>query len=320
MQNLWIDKYRPRHIVDIITDSTTMDKIKQIVKDRDMPNLIITGTPGTGKTSTLTCIARELLGKYMKEYMLELNVSNERGIKLLQDSLKFFCEKKFELNETEKDKYSKHKIIIIDEADGMTKKEIHFINGLIDKYAKTTRFAFTCNNSHDIAENIQSKCIILRYSRMNMEQIAQKLVNICELENVTYDASGIDSLIKIVNGDLRQAINNLQITHLAYGHITEDAVYKLNDIPYPKIIENLFTKCLNKQFIFALQILDELKEKGYSTYDISLNMFNVLREMKNIDEKSRMRYMEEVAKLCIVISKGMSNYLQLTGCIASLCK
>ena len=183
----WIEKYRPKHIDDLLLEENTLVKIKKFIKDKDMPNLIIPGTPGIGKTTTIKCIARELYGPNIEEAVLELNASDDRGIKTVIDIITNFCTKKMDLNDNLKEKkYAEHKIIFLDEADNMTETAQLLINNLMDKYHETTRFAFTCNTSSDILEGIQSRCIIMRFFRLRKDFIEERLKYICEKENVKY--------------------------------------------------------------------------------------------------------------------------------------
>lgn len=114
----WIEKYRPKEVEDLVLEDGTLNKIKKIINDKDMPNIIITGSPGIGKTTTILCIAKKLLGRHFKEGVLELNASDDRGVKTVNESIEYFCKKKLDIS----DKYSRHKIILLDEADNMTKK------------------------------------------------------------------------------------------------------------------------------------------------------------------------------------------------------
>jgi replication factor C subunit 2/4 len=314
----WIEKYRPVKVEDLVLDSGTLNKIKKIVEDKTMPNIIITGVPGIGKTTTILCIAKNLLGKYFKEGVLELNASDERGVKTVQQSIEYFCKKKLDIDK----EYSHHKIILLDEADNMTKKAQQAINNLMEQCHETTRFAFTCNNSTEIIEAIQSRCIIFRYSRINNEQIIERLKKICNIENIPFTDEGLNAIVTTAQGDLRQAINNLQLTFNGYNHIIPENVYRLCDKPHPLIIQNIFIACNKKDIKTALNYLNELSKGGYSSSDISMSMLHTLKNINNniMDEKTKIKYMEEISKACLIISKGLNTPLQLTGCIAALCK
>src|SRR5690606_27236505 len=106
--------------------------------------------------------------------VLELNASDERGIKA-QSSIVDFCKKKLTMNEENGRIYPEHKLVLLDEADNMTKKAQQQINKLMESYGHTTRFAFTCNNSEDIIEAIQSRCIMFRYYKLTGQQIQDRL-------------------------------------------------------------------------------------------------------------------------------------------------
>ena len=325
----WIEKYRPRTIDDLILDKKMLNKIKKIIDEKDMPNIIITGVPGIGKTTTIKCIARGLYGKYVHDAVLELNASDDRGIKV-QDTIMNFCKKKLNLNEdtTEggtktKDKptnlYSDHKLIILDEADNMTAKAQPQINLLMEKYHKTTRFAFTCNSSEDILESIQSRCIILKYMRLTQDQITGRLLQICDIEQVTYETPAIESLAFIAQGDIRAAINNLQKVFIGKGEITNEAVYEICEMPQPVIIKKIFAECKQKNFVGAVEGILNLKNSGFSESDISLSMINVLK-MRDVelDEPTKINFLMAISNTAYVITKGLDNSLQLVACIANM--
>ena len=110
----WLEKYRPREIKDIVGNIETVGRLEVLAHQGNMPNLILSGPPGTGKTTSVLCLARALLGDAYKEGVLELNASDERGIDVVRNRIKAFAQKKVTLPP------GKHKVIILDEADAMT--------------------------------------------------------------------------------------------------------------------------------------------------------------------------------------------------------
>ena len=127
----WIEKYRPTKLKDLILSKTMHDKIKNIIKSGILPNMIFTGSPGMGKTSTVLCIAKKLIGSNYKDYILELNASDNRGLEYINSSVLHFCRKKInELNNVKK-------LIIFDEADNITKKAQNTLANLIEEYRFT---------------------------------------------------------------------------------------------------------------------------------------------------------------------------------------
>jgi replication factor C subunit 2/4 len=107
----WVEKYRPVFLDDIVGNTETIERLKIIAKDGNMPHLIISGMPGIGKTTSILCLARQLLGDAYKEAVLELNASDERGIDVVRNRIKTFAQKKVTLSE------GRQKIVILDEAD-----------------------------------------------------------------------------------------------------------------------------------------------------------------------------------------------------------
>jgi replication factor C subunit 2/4 len=314
----WTEKYRPNCIEDLVIDKYSYEKISRILSEKKMLNIILSGSPGIGKTSTMLFVAKALLGKYYNECVIELNASDERGVKTVQDVIEYFCKKKVDFS----DGIMRHKIVLLDEADNMTKKAQQFISKLMEEYYNTTRFVFTCNNSTDIIETIQSRCVIFRYHKLKQDEIENKLITICDKEKIPHTAEGISVIAKISAGDLRQAINNLQITYNGYINVIPENVYKLCDTPHPVIIEQIFISCYKKDIREALRIFNDLKNKGYSSSDISLSMVETLKNMDKeiIDEKTKIQYLDEVCKTCVAVSKGLNTPLQITGLIAMLCK
>lgn len=312
----WIEKYRPSKLNDIILDDNIYKKIKKIIDDKDMTNLILPGVPGIGKTTTIKCIANELYGKYANEAVLELNASDDRGIKSVQEKIMTFCKKRLDLNE--KGNYSNHKLIFLDEADNMTNKAQRLINNLMEKYHKTTRFVFTCNSSSDIIEGIQSKCIILRFYRISKEQIIYRLEKICEYEKIKIDKSILGVIADISDGDLRMAINNLQLVHRSCNVIDKDNVYKICSKPQPTTIKNIIDNCIKKDLITAKNNIFELKQIGYNESDIILGLIQMLKTDDTIDEHIRIKYLDTVCYYAYVISKGLATDIQLITCISNL--
>ena len=126
---------------------------------------IFQGPPGVGKTTTILCLARILLGDNFKNAVLELNASSERGIDVVRNKIKMFAQQKVTLPR------GRHKIVILDEADSMTDGAQQALRRTMEIYSNTTRFALACNTSEKIIEPIQSRCAMLRFSKLSDSQV-----------------------------------------------------------------------------------------------------------------------------------------------------
>lgn len=334
----WIEKYRPHKINDILLEENVMNEINNMIKNRNIPNMIITGISGIGKTTTLLCIASRLYGKYYKESVLEINASDERGIKFVQDSMTVFCKRKIVYNEKDKDKYANHKLIILDEADNITEKAQNIISKLIDEYNNTTKFVFTSNKSSCIIESIQSKCKILMFSQIKYTSIMKRLAYILNKEEIKYDEEGLFNIAYMSQGDLRHAINLTQLIFNSFGIINIENVNKINELPQFEIIKNLLLDCLNNKLLLSLNKIKELKQKGFTGIDIlssvlnSLIILNIYEKNKNeneknkniknenINEKNKMKIIKITCEYLYNISKNIDTDLQLSAYIIELCK
>lgn len=171
-------------------------------------------------------LARELLGENFKKATLELNASDDRGLEAVRDKIKSFAAQKIPLPS------GRHKIIILDEADSMTEQAQQALRVIITDYSHTTRFALACNDSTKIIEPIQSRCSILRFSKLKNEEIQQRLLQIMSIENIDYDMDGIQALIETSEGDMRYAVNNLQSTVVGFVKVNRLNVYKVKQLKF----------------------------------------------------------------------------------------
>lgn len=285
----------------------------QFAKDGNMPNIILHGPPGCGKTTVILCMARKILGPQMKEAVLELNASNERGLDVVRNKIKMFAQAKVTLDP------GKQKLVILDEADAMTEAAQQALRRIIEIYSKTTRFAFACNLFDKIIEPIQSRCAVVRFNRLNDVQLRSKMLSICKQMEVSYDDKGIDAIIYTAQGDMRQAINNLQSTYDGFESITEENVFKVCDEPPPVVIQNIIESCLKNNLDEAEKCLQHLYNLGYCTEDIVSSMFRVVKTFK-MPEYTKLEYLKQIGIAQIRIVQGVNSMLQMKGLISHFIK
>lgn len=308
----WIEKYRPNNINDLLLDDNIKNKIQHFINNNNLPNIIISGNPGLGKTTTAICIAKYILGSHYNDGVIELNASDDRGLDLINNTIIHFCKKKFDI-----DGEKKFKIIILDEADNITSKAQNILTNFIETY-KNTRFIFTCNDASKLNESIQSRCMLIRYSKLSNDIIKNKLISICNNENAHYTEDGIDTIIYISQGDIRLAINYLEGIFYGLGSITTENVYHLYDQPQTILITNIIKACMTNNLINAINYTNELKKKGYCVNDIILGLNNVLKDIKII-ESTRIKYIQFVNDTYIDINNSIESDLQLYSCLAKMC-
>jgi len=271
--------------------------------------------PGIGKTTSILCLARQMLGPAVyKEAVLELNASDERGIDVVRNRIKTFAQKKVTLPA------GRHKLVILDEADSMTSGAQQALRRTMEIYSGTTRFAFACNQAGKIIEPLQSRCAILRYARLTDGEVVRRLTQICAAEEVQYSDDGIAALVFSAEGDMRQAINNLQSTWTGSGFVSGDSVFKVVDSPHPIKVQAMLKNCAEGKVDASLDILRELWDLGYSSHDIISTMFRVTKSMPGLTEYGRLEFVREIGFTHMRILEGVQTLLQLSGCVARLNK
>lgn len=145
-------------------------------------------------------------------------------------------------------------------------------------YSTTTRFAFACNQSNKIIEPLQSRCAILRYARLTDAQVVKRLMQICEAEKVEHSEDGIAALVFSAEGDMRQAINNLQSTWSGFGFVSGDNVFRVVDSPHPVKVQAMIKACWEGKVDAALETLNEL------WYDHTLNYNKSASDMRTMQD------------------------------------
>jgi replication factor C small subunit len=206
---MWVEKYRPSTLGQMVNQRDVIRGLQNLIKKpNELPHLIFAGPAGVGKTTAALCIAQELLGENWKRDTLELNASDERGIKMVRERVKEFAAvMKF----TSADNNDKpYRIIILDEADEMTSEAQTALRRIIEESSRTTRFIIICNYLSQLIEPIQSRCVIFRFTRLPREEVVNHLSDICRQEGIEFDVKALSRIYDSTSGDLRHSINILQ--------------------------------------------------------------------------------------------------------------
>jgi replication factor C subunit 2/4 len=297
---------------DIVGNSETVERLQVIGEDGNMPNIIIAGPPGTGKTTSILCLCRQLLGDAVKQAVLELNASDDRGIDVVRNKIKMFAKKKVTLPP------GRHKVIILDEADSMTTEAQQALRRTMEVHSSTTRFALACNNSTKIIEPIQSRCAILRYTRLSDAEVAHRLRVVCDAEGVPRDEDGVAALVFTAEGDMRNALNNLQSTAAGFGIVNGETVYKVCDAPHPLTVQSMIQACIEGELKQAHKLMLGLYSQGYAAIDIIGTVFRVTRAY-DMAEAMKLEFLKDIGFTHMRILDGCTSMLQLDGLLARLC-
>lgn len=237
---LWIEKYRPRKLDDVVNQEEVVESLKNLLKSNvsDMPHLLFAGPPGTGKTTIALAFARELYGENWRDYVLELNASDERGIKVIREKVKIFSQY-FSPSEE-----APFKLVILDEADMMTAEAQTALRRIMEVNARVTRFILICNYLNRIISPIQSRTAIFRFKRLSYDDAKIYLSMICDKESLNCSEELIKKIYEVSKGDLRKAVNILQSVVTVSGKspsldVVDEIIGKASPEAITKIVDYL---------------------------------------------------------------------------------
>jgi replication factor C subunit 2/4 len=320
MTESWIDKYNPKNIDEICLDEHTRRHINMFINDTLKVHLILSGISGIGKTITAHVIAKQLLGNNYSKGFMYLNSTEDKGKgkgkKHFQTVIESFCKMVVS--------FDTPKIILLDEADNISFKCQSNICTLIKQYDRCAKFIITCNDTKKIIEDIQSICRIVRFAPIKNELVSEKLINICETEKVKYNKKSITMISNMSNGDMRLAINNLQLVAFTYNNVSTNNVSSICKIPHPKEISSVFVSCNEINLSDAINNLNNIIKKGYNYTDIINSMILCVKyEMYQDDSQQELQLMilKKLYTMQVNISLyGIKTNLQLYAVISKIIK
>ena len=264
-ENLWVEKYRPRKIEDCILTNELKETFKQFINQKELPNLLLSGTAGTGKTT----VARALCEELGVDYII-INGSDEgRQIDTLRHKIKNFAST-VSLTET-----ASHKVVILDEADYMNPESVQpALRNFIETFYKNCRFIFTCNYKNKILPALHSRCTVIDFAIANgnkvktATQLMNRLCNILTEETIEFDKKVIAELIQKYFPDFRRTINELQ-RYSVRGKIDSGILFSLTEADTKKLVEILKEKRFNDMRKWVIQNLDKEPSSLFSSvYEI----------------------------------------------------
>ena len=310
-EEIWTEKYRPRKLEEVAGQNAIINNLQSYVRSKNLPHLIFSGPAGVGKTAAAVAMVKELYEDTWAENFTELNASDERGIEVVRNKIKNFA-RTMPIGD------AAFKIIFLDEADALTDAAQAALRRTMEKYSGTCRFIFSCNYSSKIIEPIQSRCSVYRFKSLSYDAVASRIEYIADKENLKLSEEAIKAINYVSLGDMRRAVNALQSAAVLSSEIKPEMIYEITATARPEEIEELIKEALDNKFFEALDMLEELVDKGISGDEILAQMHRVVINM-DIPAKKKVELMDRIGEADYRITEGANERIQLDALIASFC-
>jgi len=277
--SLFVERYRSKTLDEYIGNEQLKQIVSQYINNNDIQNLLLYGTPGTGKTTLAKLIVNNINCDF-----LYINASDERGIDTIRDKVQGFASSA---------SFKPLKIIILDEADFLTIQAQASLRNIIETYSRTTRFILTCNYLERIIDPLQSRCQVLKITPPSKKEVAQHVADVLDQEDINYENFNIAFIVNKHYPDIRKILNTCQVntvdgklvidTSILTSSNYKDAILKELKAPSKNSFKNI-------RQTLADSNLDDFEEIYRFLYD-------------NLDEYGK----DDLTKVSIIIE--IENYM-----------
>jgi len=309
----FIEKYRPKTLDEVHSHQDLISNVKRMINSGQLPHLLFFGPAGTGKTSTAGVIARQMYGNSFAQNVLELNASDDRGIDVIRDQVKnFISSVGFQV--INQDGRKLPKMVILDEADNMTKTAQFALRRMMEEFSSNSRFVICCNYLHKIIMPLQSRCSMFRLAVLPKADVVECIDKVQKAESINLSEEAVGAIVRIAGGDLRKVLNILQACSMKDAdEITADDIYLFTGTPTETqlrdMVHTLFNLPLMDAYDTMLRLFDVC---GHSLVGVINWLYEEVQLIK-MPLKARAKIIPAMAEVQSRIEMGANQNVQLLG-------
>lgn len=311
---VWVEKYRPHSLADMIGQGSIVPLLAAYAKRRSLPHLMFAGPPGTGKTTAALALAHDLYGEEWRQNFLETNASDERGIDTVRTKIKAYAS-------TGAIGGVGFKILLLDEADNLTQEAQASLRRTMERYSQGCRFILSCNYSSKIIDPIQSRCAVFRFRAYSDADVRVALERIIQREKRTVEPAALEAILSASSGDLRRAVNLLQLAATYAEPVTLASIKEVATTPFRDDIERMVESAAAGNFEQARRQLYALfADRGASGEDILRSIHSFLPDLPEnvLPRAEKLRLLDYLGEVDFRLSTGASERIQLETVLARL--
>ena len=262
---LWTEKYRPMKLNEIIGQEHFVSDARGWIEEKNMPNVLLYGNPGNGKTGAGLVLGREILGETFKDNYFEVNASDDRRLENVRTTIKNIAQ-----SGTIGD--APFRILLLDEMDGMTTDAQNALKRVMERYSDNVRFVITCNDRHRIIHPLLSRCANYQFKRLNESEMRGVLNKILQAEghDDKFNPDEIGDFINHMHGDMRRAIGELQAC--VYSGATISKIVEKSLQPYTEILKLIY----ENDYDNSLQKVHQLIYDSTDMKTIAVNLHDAI--------------------------------------------
>jgi DNA polymerase III delta prime subunit len=279
LKNIWVEAYRPTKLADMVLSETLRTFVEECKRKQEIPNMLLVGNAGTGKTT----LAKVIINEVLDAQYLYINASEKNGIDEVRTSILTFAQTK-SLD-------GKLKVIFLDEFDNFTDAGQRALRNVMEEYAGNTRFILTGNYLHRIIQPIQSRCQVFTDFTPPIREYAKRIVYILKQENVNVEADQIERIKEVIRyhyPDLRRIINYIQRS------VIENKLCLKDVINNESFAQEILDKTMDKEDLMTLRklVIENEQTFGNDYPKLMRDLFNAVYKSGLPDNKKRLALLQ----------------------------